>query len=58
MENYWFFLLPAVFCALFAGKINTNVKEDKALKKVIFSFALGLFGVSAIGILIVIFKIY
>lgn len=58
MENYWLFLLPAIFCTLFADKINTNVKEDKALKKVIFAFGLGLFGISVIGILIAVFKTY
>lgn len=41
MENYWLFLLPAIFCTLFADKINTNVKEDKALKKLYLHLAWG-----------------
>lgn len=58
MENYWLFLLPVIFCALFADKINSTMKEDKALKKVLFSFGLGLLGVFTIYILVVIFKTY
>ena len=35
MEKYWLFLVPAIFCLLFAGRINALAKKDKRFRAVL-----------------------
>ena len=32
MEKYWLFLVPAIFCCLFASRINALAKKDKRFR--------------------------
>lgn len=35
MEKYWLFFVPAIFCLLFAGRINALAKKDKRFRAVL-----------------------
>ena len=35
MEKYWLFLVPAIFCLLFADRINALAKKDKRFRTVL-----------------------
>jgi len=51
MKMYWIFILLAIICALFSDKIDTAVKADKKLKKVILIFSVGVLLVCTIVII-------
>ena len=44
-------MIAAIVCALFADRIDTVVKGDKKVKKVIIVFSVGIFLVCTIAIL-------
>ena len=44
MEAYWFFLIPAIFCAVFSGKIDAAyIKSSKGLRYTILALILAAF---------------
>lgn len=51
MKIYWIFVILAIVCALFSDKIDTAIKADKKLKKVIVIFSVGVLLVCTIAII-------
>ena len=41
MNDYWWFLMPAIFLAIFSDKIDEAARADKKLKKVILVICAG-----------------
>lgn len=41
MNDYWWFLIPAIFFAIFSDKIDEAAKADEKLKKVILVICAG-----------------
>lgn len=41
MEYYWWFLMPAIFLAIFSDKIYEAAKVDENLKKIILVICAG-----------------
>ena len=51
IKIYWVFIIIAIACALFSDKIDTAVKADGTLKKVIVIFSVGVLLVCTIAII-------
>lgn len=50
MERYGWFLIPAIFLAVFSDQIDEAAKADEKLKKVIFVICAGIILITLIGI--------
>lgn len=50
MNDYWWFLIPAIFLVIFSDKIDKVAKADKKLKKVILVICAGVVLITLIRI--------
>lgn len=41
MEIYWWFLIPAILCALFADKIDRAVQGNRKVRRIIWIVCVG-----------------
>jgi hypothetical protein len=51
MQVYWYFLIPAIFLAIFSGEIDKAVKADQKVRNVILVFCGGVSLICIIAIL-------
>ena len=51
MSICWWFLIPAIVLAVFSGSIDTALKANGELKKVILVFSVGVLFVCGIAII-------
>ena len=56
MQIYWYFLIPAIFLAIFSGEIDKAVKANQKLKNIILVFCGGVSLICIIAILASLFS--
>lgn len=56
MQIYWYFLIPAIFLAIFSGEIDRAVKANQTVRNVILVFCGGVSLICIIAILASLFS--